>query len=106
MTCLAGAAPSTGQSGQLRTVGLRWSCDKQPRDAVTDFAADSRHANPWAADLYDKARSRGHDHAHEVRILARAWLHVIWHCSQDDLVYDPHTHRALQGVLAQQSPAA
>lgn len=65
---------------ELRIVGFRWACDKQLRDAVTDFAADTRHANPWAADLYDQARARGHDHAHAVRILARSWLHVIWHC--------------------------
>ena len=106
LTCLAGAAPSTRQSGKLRTVGFRWACDKQLRDAVTDFANDSRHANPWAADLYDRARARGHDHAHAIRILARAWLHVIWHCWQDDLAYDPETHRALQRVLAQQNKAA
>jgi hypothetical protein len=42
---------------------------------VVDIAADTRHANPWAADLYERARARGHD-AHAVRILARAWLHV------------------------------
>jgi transposase len=106
LTCLAGAAPSTRQSGKLRAVGFRWSCDKQLRDAVTDFANDSRHANPWAADLYDRARTRGHDHAHAVRILARAWLHVIWHCWQDGLAYDPQTHRALQRVLAQPNEAA
>ena len=106
LTCLAGAAPSTRQSGKLRAVGFRWSCDKQLRDAVTDFAADSRHANPWAADLYDRARNRGHDHAHAVRILARAWLHVIWHCWQDRLAYNPETHRALKRVLAQQNEAA
>jgi len=46
LTSLAGAAPSTRQSGKLRAVGFRWSCDKQLRDAVTDFANDSRHANP------------------------------------------------------------
>ena len=106
LTCLAGAAPSTRQSGKLRSVGFRWSCDKQLRDAVTDFANDSRHANPWAADLYDRARARGHDHAHTVRILARAWLHIIWHCWQDGLAYNPETHRALQRVLAQQNDAA
>ena len=106
LTCLAGAAPSTRQSGKLRAVGFRWSCDKQLRDAVTDFAADSRHANPWAADLYDRARDRGHDHAHAVRILARAWLHVIWHCWQDGVTYDPAQHRALQRVLATQTTAA
>jgi transposase len=106
LTCLAGAAPSTRQSGKLRAVGFRWSCDKQLRDAVTDFANGSREANPWAADLYERARTRGHDHAHAIRILARAWLHVIWHCWQDGLAYDPETHRALQRVLAQQNEAA
>ncbi|MGL4178344.1 MAG: IS110 family transposase [Dermatophilaceae bacterium] len=103
LTCLAGAAPSTRQSGKLRAVAFRWACDKQLRDAVTDFASDSRHANPWAADLYDKARTRGHDHAHAVRILARAWLHIIWHCWQDGVPYTPHQHRALQRVIAAQS---
>ena len=106
LTCLAGAAPSTRQSGKLRAVGFRWSCDKQLRDAVTDFANGSRDANPWAADLYDRARARGHDHAHAIRILARAWLHVIWHCWQDGLAYEPGNHRALQRVLAQQNEAA
>ena len=106
LTCLAGAAPSTRQSGKLRAVGFRWSCDKQLRDAVTDFAADSRHANPWAADLYQRARARGHDHPHAVRILARAWLHVIWLCWQDNTAYNPTQHRALQRVLATQTHAA
>ena len=31
---------------------------------------------------------------------ARAWLHVIWRCSQDGVAYDPAQHRALQTVLA------
>lgn len=105
LTCLAGAAPSTRQSGKLRAVGFRWSCDKQLRDAVTDFANGSREANPWAADLYQRARARGHDHAHAVRILARAWLHIIWHCWQDDVPYNPDQHRALQRVIAAQAAA-
>lgn len=106
LTCLAGAAPSTRQSGKLRTVGFRWACDKQLRDAVVDFAADTRHANPWAADLYDRARARGHDHAHAARILARAWLHIIWHCWQDGVPYDPDKHRALQRFMATTTGAA
>jgi len=60
---------------------------------------DSRHANPWAADLYNRARARGHDHAHAVRILARAWLFVIWHCWQDGVAHDPAKHGALQRLL-------
>jgi transposase len=103
LACLAGVAPSTRASGKSRHVGFRWSCDKQLRDAVTDFAGDSRHANAWAKDLYDQARNRGHDHAHAVRILSRAWLYVIWHCWQAGSAYDPHQHRALQRVLATQN---
>jgi transposase len=84
LACLAGVAPSTRQSGKHQAVTFRWAADKQLRDAVCDFAGDSRHANPWAADLYRKAIKRGHDHPHAVRILARAWLYVIWHCWQSN----------------------
>jgi transposase len=49
---LAGVAPSTRQSGNTKAVTFRWGADKQLRDALCDFADDSRHANPWAADRY------------------------------------------------------
>jgi len=99
LACLAGVAPSTRQSGKLRAVTFRWGADKQLREALCDFAGDSRHANPWAADLYRRARARGHDHAHAVRILARAWAHIIWRCWQDNTPYDPTQHGALQALL-------
>jgi transposase len=70
------------------------------------FAGDSRRASPWAADLYNRARARGHDHPHAVRILARAWLFVIWHCWQDGVAYDPARHRALQTLLKQDQQSA
>ena len=106
LACLAGVAPATRQSGKSRNVGFHWACDKQLRDAVCDFAGDSRQANPWAADLYQRARARGHDHPHAVRILARAWLFVIWHCWQDHTAYDPNQHRALQRLLNQDHQTA
>ncbi len=99
LTCLAGAAPSTRQSGKVKIVAYRWAVDKQLRGAVIDFAGDSHHANLWAADLYQRARARGHDHPHAVRILARAWLHVIWRCWQDHQPYDPVKHTALQRII-------
>jgi transposase len=101
LTSLAGAAPSTRQSGKAKIVAYRWAVDKQLRGAVIDFAGDSHHANAWAADLYKRARDRGHDHPHAVRILARAWLHIIWRCWQDNAPYDRARHHALQRVLAQ-----
>jgi transposase len=100
LACLAGVAPSTRQSGKVKVVAFRWAVDKQLRDAVVEFAGDSRLSNPWAADLYRRARDRGHDHPHAVRVLARAWLYVIWHCWQDHQPYDPHRHGALQRLIA------
>lgn len=106
LAALAGVAPSTRQSGKVKAVTFRWGCNKQLRDALCDFAGDSRHDNPWAADLYDRAIARGHDHQHAVRILGRAWAHVIWRCWQDNLSYDPSQHRALQNVLANTTATA
>jgi transposase len=106
LTCLAGVAPSTRQSGKVKTVTFRWGADKQLRDALCDFAGDSRRASPWAASLYDKAIARGCDHPHAVRILARAWAHVIWRCWQDHIPYDPAAHNSLQAILRQQQPIA
>jgi transposase len=106
LACLAGVAPSTRQSGKMRSVGFRWACDKQLRDAVCDFADGSRRANPWAADLYGRARARGHDHPHAVRILARAWIYIIWTCWQNNTAYNPAQHRALQTLLHQDQPPA
>jgi transposase len=106
LTCLAGVAPSTRQSGKVKAVTFRRAAGKQLRDALCDFAGDSRRASPWAAGLYDKAIARGCDHPHAVRILARAWAHVIWRCWQDHQPYDPATHNSLQTLLRQQQPNA
>jgi transposase len=104
LICAAEVAPSTRQSGKVTIVSFRWSADKQLRDAVCEFAGDSRLSNPWAQDLYRRARARGHDHPHAVRILARAWLQVIWRCWQDGTTYDPARHRAPQRLTQRDQP--
>lgn len=106
LTCLAGVAPATRQSGRLRCVSFRWAADRQLRDAVCDFANGSRAANPWAEHLYQQARSRGHHHQHAIRILARAWLHVIWQCWQTNTPYNPARHCALQHLTNHHQLAA
>lgn len=98
LACLAGAAPSTRQSGQHLAVTFRFACDKKLRETLIDFAEDSRFANAWAADVYGRARARHKTHPHAGRILARAWVYVIWRCWQDRVPYDPARHRALQQV--------
>jgi transposase len=106
LICLAGAAPSTRQSGKHKAVTFRWAVSKQLRDAVCDFADGSRHASPWAAQIYNAAIARGKDHPHAVRILARAWLYVIWECWHHRAAYDPARHRGLQRLLAAQATGA
>lgn len=91
----AGVAPVTYESGKHRGVAFRWACNKRLRRALTTFADNSRHASPWAAAVYARARTRGCDHPHAVRVLARAWLRVLWRCWQDRTSYDPTRHGAL-----------
>jgi len=105
LAALAGVAPVTRRSGSHTAHTFRWAVSHQLRDAVCDFAADSRHASPWAASIYHDARDRGKDHPHAVRILGRAWIYVIWRCWQDRTAYDPAKHTALQRLLDQQRAA-
>ncbi len=104
IAALAGANPVTTQSGKHRAVHFRWACNKRFRKAITTFADNSRHTSPWAAKVYIDAVARGHDHPHAVRVLARAWIRVIYRCWLDGVPYDPARHgNAAQ--LAQQQPA-
>lgn len=90
----AGVAPVTHASGKQRGVVFRWACNHRLRRALTCFADNSRHSSPWAASIYAKARGRGCDHPHAIRILARAWVRVLWRAWQERKRYDPAQHRA------------
>ena len=94
VAALAGCTPVTRQSGKHRDVTFRWACNKRFRKAMTTFADNSRHASPWAAKIYNDARAAGKDHPHAVRILARAWIRVIWPCWLNHTPYDPARHGA------------
>jgi transposase len=100
LAALAGVAPVTKASGKLHTVGFRWAADKKLRNALIDFADDSRNASPWAAKIYNDAITRGKRHPHAVRILARAWIRVIWRCWQDHSAYDPQLHGGAMRIAA------
>jgi transposase len=96
----AGVAPVTHASGKHHAVVFRWACNKRLRHALTTFADNSRHASAWAAAVYTRALGRGCDHSHAIRILARAWVRVLWRCWQNHTPYDVTRHRAAQLVLA------
>ena len=81
----------------LATIGL---------EAAGTRLARLRAANAWAADIYKRARARGHDHRHAVRVLARAWVYVIWRCWQDAVAYDQTKHNGLQHLAQLRRPQA
>jgi transposase len=101
VAALAGCTPVTSQSGKHRSVQFRWACNKRFRVAMTTFADNSRHASPWAAKTYSDARASGKDHPHAIRILARAWIRVIWPCWLDGIPYDPARHGAAAALARQ-----
>ena len=92
VAALAGVSPVTKASGKYRAVHFRWACNKRFRKAITCFADNSRHSSPWASKVYADAIARGHDHPHAVRVLARAWIRVIYRCWNDGVPYDPNKH--------------
>jgi len=108
VAALAGVTPVTNQSGKHRSVHFRWASSKRFRKAITTFADNSRHASPWAAKIYNDARASGKDHPHATRILARAWIRVIYRCWLDGVPYDPAAHgaaAALARETTEQIPA-
>jgi transposase len=96
----AGMSPVAVESGKRKVATFRRACDKRLRDAVATLADTTRHRHPWAGDVYRRARARGCDHPHAIRVLGRAWLRVIWRMWQDGLPYDPAKHGNLQRLKA------
>lgn len=96
----AGAAPVTRRSGKHKVTLFRWACNRRLRKAITRFADGSRHDSPWAAKMYASAMARGHSHTKAIRILARAWINVIWRAWMDHEPYDPARHGAAMRLKA------
>lgn len=92
LAAAAGVAPSTRASGKHWHVSFRRGCNKKLREALIDFAQDSVQASPWAQDIYRRARDRGMRHPQAARVLARAWVRVLWRCWTDGVAYDPSRH--------------
>ena len=90
----AGVVPVTRASGKSRTVTFRFATNRRARLALTTFADNSRHGSDWAARIYNDARARKKRHPHAIRILARAWLRVMWACWRNGSCYDPAIHQA------------
>ena len=91
-----GAAPVTRSSGKTTGVYFRWAASTRARKTITAYAHNARMQSPWAARLYADARARGKRNPHATRIVARAWIRVIWACWHTGTPYNPATHQARQ----------
>jgi transposase len=96
LAAAAGMSPVAVESGRRKVASFRRACDKRLRKALATLAESTRHHNRWARDIYLRARDRGCDHAHAMRILGRAWVRVIFRMWRDGLPYDPTRHGGLQ----------
>jgi transposase len=83
VAALAGITPAPRHRASSAACPSVGPATKRLRVAITTFAANSRFAGPWAADIYDLARAAGKNHPHATHILARAWLRVMWRCWQN-----------------------
>jgi transposase len=92
LAAAAGMSPVAIESGRRKVASFRRACDKRLRRAVATLAESTRQHHPWAKEIYRRARARGCDHAHAIRILGRAWVRVIWRMWQDGLPYDRARH--------------
>jgi len=98
----AGMAPVAIESGKRRSAVFRWACDKRLRNHLATLADSTRHWHPWARDVYQRARTRGCDHPHAIRILGRAWTRILWRCWHDRRAYNINHHRAATRHLQQE----
>jgi hypothetical protein len=96
----AGMSPVAKESGRRKVATFRRACDKRLRDAMTTLADSSRLHDPWAKGIYLRARERGCDHPHAIRVLGRAWVRVIWRMWQDGVPYDSSKHGARKHLNA------
>jgi transposase len=101
----AGSAPVAVESGKRKNAKFRWACNHRLRNALQTLAQSIRRWNPWAADLYNAARARGHNHRRALRTLGRSLARIIWKCWQTHTPYDPKRHPALQRHVTVTIPA-
>jgi transposase len=93
----AGASPVTSTTGKRRHgAHFRYATNPKTRQALTLWADNSRHGSNWAMSVYRNARLRGCRHPHAIRILARAWLRILWRLWNTNTTYDVSQHHNAQ----------
>ena len=90
----AGSVPLTKESGKVRVVRFRYSCNKRLRHAVYWLAFASLKQSEWAKAYYREQRAKGHTHHQALRALGAKWLKIIFVLWKDHKPYDENYHLA------------
>jgi len=93
-----GLAPVVEQSGNSKTVRMRYRCPKFGRQSFHENAACALHQEPWAQSYYEQQKARHADKHHlACRALAFKLIRIYFACWRDRQTYDPAKYlRALQ----------
>jgi transposase len=92
LQCVAGTAPVSFQSGQIRQARIRWHCNRRLRHAVHLWSDCSRKVCAWAQAYYLAQREKGKSHACALRCLGQRWLKILWKMWQTRQPYDEARH--------------
>lgn len=91
---LGGTAPITKSSGSYSFAMFRFSCNKELRNILTQFAFTSITKSLWARSYYKQKRKEGKTNSHALRCLANAWVKVIFAIWKKKTVYNEDLHLA------------
>jgi transposase len=88
LRALSGIAPVTRQSGNRRTVGMRYACNARLREAFYHWARTSTMFDEGSKAYYAKLRSRGHSHGRALRSVADRLLRIFMAMLRSRTLYD------------------
>jgi transposase len=83
-----GVAPVTRQSGNTRTVSMRYACNHRLRQAFHWWGHSASQSDPRDKALYRDHRDKGHSHARAVRAVMDRRLNVLIACLQHGRLYE------------------
>jgi len=86
---IMGVAPVTKQSGQRRTVSMRYGCNARLRQAGYHWARAGAQWDPPSRAYYTQLRARGHSHGRALRSVADRLLRVLVASLKHGQLFDP-----------------
>jgi transposase len=92
LQCVAGTAPVTFQSGQMRQTRIRRACNKFFRAAVHLWTNLSRAECAWAEAYYQQKRAQKMSHSCALRCLGQRWLKIVRRMLQTHEPYNEALH--------------